>query len=157
LIGQQQFAGFARMLLGGEREIDLLLIEHLQEVERRKANERHAHAWPVLVEAPQNRRDKRGDDIMRHAQPDFALEVRRGHRRPHFVVQSKHPHCVTEQPLAAGRRHGAPGIAIDELHPKELFKAPDLLTDSGLSEVQRSRRAGHPARLDDGDEGAQQR
>jgi hypothetical protein len=93
---------------------------------------------------------------MRHAEAHLAFVGRRTHGAPHLVVERDHALCVCHQPLTIGLEGKPLVMALEQLRTEHLLQALDLLADGRLREVEQPGGARHAARLDDGDEGAQQ-
>ena len=105
-------------------------------------------------EISQIRRQAVGGEIVRHAEAHFAFHRTLPQRQHGFVHQCDDAVGVTQQAFALGGGHHVAATAVEQLGAKLLLKAPHLLADGGLGQVQTGSRAGETTGLHHGEKTA---
>jgi hypothetical protein len=105
---------------------------------------------------PEHRRQQRRHVVVRRAQHDPPRDLGPHDCRPRFLMQIDHAPRVLEQRAARPRQRQIAGIAGKQRGAEHAFEPLDLHADRRLRAVHRRRGFRETARLDHGDEGAQQ-
>ncbi len=95
------------------------------------------------------------DDVVRHAQADFALIVVVGQARQRLVVQAQHPPGVMGELFPFARQRQLALRAVEEIESETVLQPLDLHRHRRLREIEKPRGAGDTADIGDGDKCAQ--
>ena len=93
--------------------VKIARVEILQDVVGILGDEADAHAWPLRIEAAQNRRDIGRDDVDGNAEAHLTFEGGCRHAIPDFVVERDDAPCVPQQFLARWRQDETVVLAIE--------------------------------------------
>ena len=140
--------------MGDDRQIKVARGHPLHQVRRGFAHHRNLGLRVRARESGQDLRQVAVGIVIRHAQPDPALEVGIAEAGDAFEVQPDDAARIIEDALTILGQSGVAAVALEQRPADPLLKPLDLHRHRRLRLVHHIRRLGERARIDNRDEGA---